>query len=448
MPVTLSGFNNIDFGSIVTALMTQARAPENALKTQQQNLQAQSGNLSTLATKLSALDTAAAALAAPQSLSGNSVTSTSSSALTFSAGSGTPQGTYEIKIQSLAHAQVTETSSTAPDADSTAVATGGTLTIGGVDVTVSGGTTLQGLADAINSTDGIGVTAAVVQSDTNQYALVLTGNETGSAASFTVQNNLSGGAGVTFNGTNATDASNARITVNNVTVVSSTNTFTNAVPGGTLNVFQAAPTTTVSVTVSQSTTQGESLINAFVTAYNDLVSFAQSQVTSANKNDGTSIGHDSVLRSINIGLQQILGEVNDADSTFQNLAAIGVGFSQTGQLTFDASAYEDAVSSGGLSHVQTLVSGNGTTDGVIQQVHETLMQYTSADGAVTSAQTANTTQVQNLTNQINSLEARLLIQQTSLQKEFAAADDAIARLNSQATSLSGLANQYSLLQNQ
>src|SRR5262249_35185352 len=148
MPVTLSGFNNIDFGSIVTALMTQARAPENALKTQQQNLQAQSGNLSTLATKLSALDTAAAALAAPQSLSGTSVTSTSSSALTFSAGSGTPQGTYEIKIQSLAHAQVTETSSTAPDADSTVVATGGTLTIGGVDVTVSGDTTLQGLADA------------------------------------------------------------------------------------------------------------------------------------------------------------------------------------------------------------------------------------------------------------------------------------------------------------
>ncbi len=442
-PITLSGFNNIDFSSIVTALIAQARQPETTLQTQQQNLLGQSASLSTLSTKLSALDTAASALATPTSLSGTTVTSTDPSAVSLSSGSSTPPGTYDITVQALAHAQVTQSTSTPPDADTTVVASGGTLTIGGVGVTLTGDTTLQGLATAINNTANIGVTASVVRSSATSYSLVLTGNATGSASGFTITNGLTGGTGVTF-GANAVEASDAQITVNNVTVTSSTNTFNDAVPGGTISVFHANPSETVSLTVNQSTSNAESLINAFVSAYNDLVSFAQSQADAANKNDGTSIGHDSVLRTVNTTLQQILGGANGADSTFQYLSAVGVGFTQTGQLTFDSSTFENAVNTGGLAHVQALLSGANGTSGVFQTVHDSIQTFTASDGLVTTAQTTDTQQAQQLGDQIAAFEARLKVQQQALQKEFTAADTAMAALNSQASSLNSLGGQYSL----
>jgi flagellar hook-associated protein 2 len=441
-PVTLSGFNNIDFGSIVTAIMAQARQPETTMQTKQQNLLGQSARFSTLSTKLAALDSAASALATPISLSGTTVTSTDASAVGFTAGASTPLGTYDIKVQSLAHAQVTQ-SSAAPDAGSTIVASGGTLTIGGVDVTLSGDTTLQGLADAINGTANIGASASVVRSSANSYSLVLTGKSTGVGSGFAISNGLTGGSGVTF-GANAIEASDAQITVNTVTVTSASNTFSNAVPGATINVFQADPAKTVSVTVNQSTSSGEDLIASFVSAYNDLVAFSQGEATAANHNDPSSIGHDSVLRTVNATLQQVLGGANGADSTFQYLSAVGVGFTQTGQLTFNSAAFQDAVNTGGLAHVQALLSGTTATAGVFQTVHDSISSFTASDGLVTSAQLTDTQEAQRLGDQISAFEARLRIQQLALQKEFSAADQAMATLNSQASSLNSLGRQYGL----
>jgi flagellar hook-associated protein 2 len=443
-PITLSGFNNIDFGSIVTALIAQARQPETVLQKQQQNFLGQSASLSTLSTKLAALDSAASALATPASLAGSSVASTDTSAVAFTPGTSTPYGTYDIVVQSLAHAQVSVATTTAPDSDTTVVASGGTLTIGGKDVTLTGDTTLQGLAEAINGTADIGVTASVVRSGATSYSLVLTGNTTGATAGFSIANNLTGGAGVTFAGANAVDASDAQITLNNVTVYSSTNTFVNAVPGATISALRADPAKTVSITVSQSASAGEDLIKSFVSAYNDLVAFAQSQSLSAAKNDGSSIGRDPVLRSVTSAIQQILGGESAADSTFQYLSSVGVGFTQTGQLTFDASRFEDAVSTGGMAHVQALISGSGGVDGVFQSLHTSLVSLNASDGPVVGAQNAATSEAQRLGDQIAAFEARLQVQQAALQKLFAATDQAMSTLNGQTSSLSALGNQYKL----
>ena len=132
-------------------------------------------------------------------------------------------------MSSLARAQVTGTSSTHTDHDATIVASAGTLTIGGVAVTLTGDVTLDGLADAINSTPGIGVSASVVQNGSN-FQLVLTGQSTGAANTFAITNGLSGGAGVAFSATNAQDASNAEGTVNGIAFSTPTNTISGVVP--------------------------------------------------------------------------------------------------------------------------------------------------------------------------------------------------------------------------
>src|SRR5262245_22798131 len=197
-PITLSGFNNIDFSIVINALMQQESIPLLQLQAQQSKLQAQDGLYKTLNTKLATLSSATTALSDPTSVIPNAATSSDSSLVSATGGSSAQPGRYEVVVSALARAQVTASTSTTPDANTTIVATGGHITIGGKQVDINSGVTLQGLADAINSTSGITVTASVIQSAPNAYQLVLTSSTTGAASAFTISNALAGGTGVTF----------------------------------------------------------------------------------------------------------------------------------------------------------------------------------------------------------------------------------------------------------
>jgi len=61
-PITFSGFNNIDFGTVLNAIMQQEHAPIDTIEAQQKSLQTKNSAFATLATKLGALKTAAADL--------------------------------------------------------------------------------------------------------------------------------------------------------------------------------------------------------------------------------------------------------------------------------------------------------------------------------------------------------------------------------------------------
>ena len=171
-PITLSGFNNIDFSQVLNALMAQERIPVTQLTTQQTALSNQKAFFATFASKLAGLESAVAGLNGANAFDGRSATVSDPTAATVQVGGTTPRGSYSIAVSSLARAQVTGTSSTHTDRDSTIVASAGTLTIGGVAVTLTGGVTLDGLASAINSTPNIGVSASVVQNGGN-FQLVL-----------------------------------------------------------------------------------------------------------------------------------------------------------------------------------------------------------------------------------------------------------------------------------
>jgi flagellar capping protein FliD len=95
-PITLSGFNNIDFGSVLNALMQQERLPVVQLENQQRALQGQQGFFSTFASKLAALESAAQALYGADSFDGRSATVSDTTAASVGMGSSTPKGSYEI----------------------------------------------------------------------------------------------------------------------------------------------------------------------------------------------------------------------------------------------------------------------------------------------------------------------------------------------------------------
>ena len=455
-PITFSGFNNIDFGVILNAIMEQERVPLASLERQQTSLNQRSSTFGTLATKLSTLETAAANLNTASAFGQRAVTNTAATAVTVAATDTTPLGTYDIVVQELARAQVTGSNSAHSDENTTVVASGGSLTIGGTAVTITGDVTLEGLRDAINATSGIGVTASIVTPTVGSYQLVLTGTSTGSANAFTITNALTGGAApVTFIDTdmdgesgdsaadNATQATDAQATINNITVSSATNTLASAIPGATVTLIKKDPATTVTVGVSQDVEDTKSRITSFVDAYNDLLGFFNSQAQSAIGGDQASIGRDGLVRALRVSLASTLSAQYAVGGSYSALGEVGIGFEVDGTLSFDASLFDAAVESG-TTDVQKLFVGSGGTDGVFKTLASSVEEYTQSGGLIPDAQTRLGDQVTALTSRIAAFEERLAIRRLSLQQEFSAADAAMKQLNNQAGQLGQLGSQYRL----
>ena len=431
-PITFSGFNNIDFNVVLNALMQQASQPLTALQSQQTALKSQITTFKSLTTHVNTLASAVSDLSDPDSLNGHSGTSSQPTALGVSVGSGAVAGHYDVVVNELARAQVTASTSSAADANTTVVASGGSITIGGVTVSIAGDVTLQGLAAAINGTDGIGVNAAVIRTATDTYRLVLTSKETGVAGAFAVGNGLTGGAGVAFAG-NAVEASDASLLVNNIAVTGSSNTFTDVIPGVTLTALQKNAATTISVDVAADSSALEAKLQSFVDGYNGLVQFLGEQRESAGRNEAASIGRDPLLRQLRNSLRtEILGA--HGSGTFTRLSEVGIEFTRTGQLQLDKAKLAEAIEID-ADAVRAMFAEAG---GAFTSIEAQLEQYTETSGLISTATDRLDHQIDRMDQQIANMQSRLAIQREALLREFVEADSLMARLKNQSGSLANL----------
>ena len=439
-PITLSNFNNIDFSVILNAVMQQASQPLTALQNKQTDIAAVNNQYNLLATKLGSLETAAAGLSTASVVTQYTPTLSDSGYIGVIATGNAVPGTYDVTVNRLAKSQVSASSSSAADADTTVVATGGTLTIGGVAVTVTGPLTLAGLASQINATSNIPVTASVVQSAPNAYRLVLTSAQTGLANAFAVGNGLTGS--VAFNNPNAQEADDASVTINGLQISSSSNTLASAIPGTTLSLVHPDATKTTTVTVKADDSALTDSVKSFVTAYNGLISFISDQSTAAANGDTGTLAHEALLRQARSALRTALGDTYGS-GTFSHLAEVGVGFNQTGQLTLAPAALAAALSKDRAGVVAlftgTTTGSNGFTNGAFGSVQAALDEFTRSGGFVSAAQTQLTAQNRRLDSQIADMQARLAVQRKALQAQYTAADQAMTQLKSQSGTLSNIA---------
>jgi flagellar hook-associated protein 2 len=444
--ITLSGFNNIDFNAVLEAVMVQERQPLTRLQGKKLAVEQQDAQLGELAGYLTTLRSAAEDLADPASLNVLKATSSDESLVTVTASSGTTPGDYEVLVTARAKAQVTASSSTAAAAD--VVATSGTLQLLAVgqppiNIVVTSAMTLQQVADAINSTPGAPVTATVVQVSPGSYRLVLTGRQTGIDNAFTVSSTLSGGSGsaaLAFADPNAVEAADAELTVNNVDVVSASNTLTDVIPGATLTIAGEDDEQTAHVSVTRDGEGIKKQVESFVEAYNELVDFVAAQRTKANEG-GTNIANNPLIRSAQGELRAaLLGEHGSGSLT--RLAGAGVGFDRTGHMTLDDDVFDDLVSTDPTA-IQDLFAGAGA-DGAFDILAALIAEYTAADGLVREARTRLDDQLKQLTTRIDTLDAQLLVRRNALHREFIAADQVMQQLQSQISSLSALGGQYRL----
>jgi len=371
---------------------------------------------------------------------GYAATSNNEQAVTVSAASAAAPGRYDIVVSQLARAQVTASGVAAPDSNATTVATGGTITIGGVAVAIAAPVTLAGLASAINGTDGIGVTASVSETAPGSFRLILSARNTGAASAFTIANSLTGST-VSFTDTNgdnisgdsaadnAVQALNAALTINNVAVSSATNTLTSAIEGVTLTLHEADPAATIVVDVDRDDGSLVTRLKAFVTAYNELAT-----LTTGGAQSGTaSIGRDSMLRGVRNELRAALSDAYGT-GTYTRLAEVGLGFTRTGQLELNEGLLAEAMQADSGAVASLFADATG---GAFAEISSLVKNYTTADGVVPDARTRLADEISRLGTRIADMEARLALRREALRREFTAADEAMSRLTSQSGALAG-----------
>lgn len=444
--ITFSGFNSIDFNVVLNAIMQQESQPLQALQIQQNALKSRVTSIGTLTGFASTLESAAKALADPSAGAAFSASVSDATAMAVSAGGTAMPGRYDVIVNEVARAQVTASASTAPDVDSTIVAGGGAITLGGHTVTLSGPVTLRQLADAINAAAEPPARASVVQSGPGEFRLVITAKNTGVENGFTIQNNLTGGSGISFTDTdgdgvsgnsaedNAVQAANAQLLVNNIPVTSASNTIEDAIPGATLSIFRRNPGQSVAVDVAPDASVFEGKVTAFVSAYNDLVKFAADQRAAAGRGEEGSIGRDPVLRQLRNTLRSALTSSHDNGGPLRYVSEMGLELMQDGTLSLNQERFKAAVASG-AADVSALFAGTIAVPGALASIQNILTGYTSSDGLLPASRTQLNARVARLDDQVMAMQERLAVRRLALQREFIAADQAMSQLKSQSASL-------------
>ena len=159
-------------------------------------------------------------------------------------------------------------------------------------------------------------------------------------------------------GRQTTAAADATFTLNGLTATRPTNSFSDAVSGLTINLIKTGSTT---VTVSTDTATIKSEINAYVTAFNDVINTVQTnaQYDPSTKTGGPLFGDgttESIVDSLTKGVTDSVA--NLGGGKVNNLADIGITLAQDGTLSVNDSKLTTALG-GNLSDIGRLFRADG-----------------------------------------------------------------------------------------
>ena len=358
--------------------------------------------------------------------SGSPAAQVSGAGVTATASAGALPGTYSIQVDDIGSSTVSLskdglTTVTDPSTGNISSASSFTLTVNGVDHTLTpSSTSLSSLVTAINAADD-GVQATIVNVGTNtspDYRLSLTSQNLGAD---TIQLN---------DGTNdlldtLSTGSDALYKVNGLaTQLHSTSRDITLSPG--LAVHLAAQTTSAAtITVSTSFTGLQNAISNFVGTFN-------AAVTSVQKNEGQNGGAlsgDSLVYTL-VNALNGLAETNGGSGSVKSLADLGVTLQQNGQLQFDSSVFSAA----NTTDIQQFLGSTTTDSSFLKLANDSLNSLTDVtDGLIASAYNAFQTQITSKNTLISNDQLRVDQLQKNLQTQLSKADAAIATLESQKT---------------
>jgi flagellar hook-associated protein 2 len=307
------------------------------------------------------------------------------------------------------------------------------LQIGGsggttIDLPITAGSndTLSSLQSYINqqsSANNWGISANVVQ-DSNGYHLSVTSSATGAAGAISIVSNTNTTLTAAANPpTNLSfeapvGGTNAEVTIDGIPFSSTSNTVTGALPGVTLNLVSAEPGVPLQLSVGADTTDATTAINAFVTAYNAVVTAINQQfaVNPSTNNEGP-LGSDSSVRTLQSSL---LADVNysiSGNSGLVNLASLGISMNDNGTLSVDNTALSNAMSSNPTAFLNFFQNSSST--GFANNFNKDLTNLTDPTTGILNVDLSqNSTQQSDLNTEITNFQDQLATQKQQLIQEY------------------------------
>ena len=427
-----------DVTSTVNQIVSNLQRVETPWKNQLTSLQNKDTTLSNLGTLISTLSTDLQNL---RDFNGVLASKTGSSSDTnllslLSANSAAVAGTHEVTVQNLAR-----TSSAATDAVGASDVLTGSITFkvgNGTWQTVSVGdgstaATLSGLAAAINGAGG-GVTATILTNADGTARLSLMSQTSGSAGQITIADATNNpGSPTTLADSTSADTNSglglatiqggidATINVDGITITSSSNTVTNAIPGVTFQLLSAsaagAGSEPVQVVIANDTSSIESAVNTFVTDYNAVIKAISAQETKDSSGNPEPLFGTSVLAQLQQGLQSAMSQAFGTNNV-NSLISLGISASASadGTVTLDAGALSNALNSN-FSQVVALFQN---ADGLGWSFAQTLNNLGSSrtSGAISLALSEDASLEKALNDNISKQEELIATQKTNLTAEL------------------------------
>ena len=453
--------SGLDVNSIVTQLVALERKPIEQLQTEAGKLDARLSSFGRIQSALDALRTASRSLTDTSTWQAASATSADPTAVGVSVSGGTPAGSYAVKVNTLAAAQLNATSALASAGTTVGQGTlhidigrwasdlsGFTPKSGstGVDIVIGPGEdTLEGIRDKINATDDLGVRASIVN-DASGARLVLQSTATGADNGFRVQvtdddsddtdnSGLSrlaydppGAAAVT---TRTQAARNATAEINGLAVESSTNALDQVLDGVSLTLGKVT-TGTVDVTVTRDTGSMRKSIDGFVSAYNDLVKLLRDQTKfdPASKAAGPLQGDRTAIALLG-QMRLAFGGESSASSAFTRASDLGLSVQTDGTVKISSTKLDAGFAQ--LSQLQAFFAtstDSSATNGLADRLRQLTDRLLGVDGAITSRQDGIRKLKTLNSDRQAALEDRVAATEARLRRQYQTLDANMARLNS------------------
>ena len=432
--------SGLDIATLSSTLTDAEMSPANSrISRQQQSVTTQVSAVASLKAALSAFQASLLALTSGSTFSSRSAVSGDTSIVKVSADTTAAVGTYDVKVTQLAKSQQL-LSTNFTGGSSTVVGTGDlTLSLGGNSFTVtidSNNSTLAKIRDAINgSADNTGINATLIYG-TNGAQLLLSGNTTGETNTIEVttsggDGNLSAltyGTGNTANYSVYQPAQDSIVEIAGVQHQSSSNTVSGAIDGLTLTLVSEAPTTSVSLKISNSNTNIATLVQAFVTSYNTLnTQLSKLAAYDATSGTAAALFGDAMYSNVRRLMDHALRDpVSGIDSVYKSLSSLGVTTDASGNLVTNSSKLNAALDADFKSAAAVF---NGDS-GIIKRLDAFLDKALGSDGLIAARDATLTSQQKQIDNQKALIAIRTQQVQARYLAKFNAMDSLLAQLHS------------------
>ncbi|MGY1849791.1 flagellar filament capping protein FliD [Blastococcus sp. SYSU DS1021] len=444
MSISTGLVSGMDTGSMVSQLMQLEAAPQTALKSRLSATQTAAGAYRTVNTALQAVTAAAETVLKPTTWTSTKGTS-SAAGVTVTAGDTASPGSLTFSVTSVAvtHSTVSTTrwgsTTTAANLDDiTVTSLDGTTTKG--TIALDGSESLAQVATKINGS-ALGLTAAVVQTGTNQYALQISAATSGKDAAFS----LTGTEAFKTTSAGADAELKVGTTADAYVVTSATNVFEGLLAGATITVSRQEPDpVTVSVVSDPDAITGK--VSALVDAVN-------SALDTVKKQTNNTPGSTAALRG-EYAVTQISGQILSALSLAvgaDSPARIGFELTRDGKLTFSKETFtaalkdDPALAQKLLAGTPETTDANGNAVAAVPGIAERLrgVAKTASDvttGTLTSLAKGQDSMARDIQDRIAAWDVRLAKRKAALTRQFTAMETALSSLQNQSNWLAGQLN--------